>query len=781
MDSKFDLKLAIDQACDTAQRFLDELRLNKPKNTNNQDMGDVRLLDAFLRQIPIPPQPDRPKGAMPLQGLGFGIVHSGDDSAFDLDEAIDQACDTAQRFLDELRLNKPKDTDIQGMGDVRLLDAFIRQIPIPPQPDRPKGDVPLKGLGFGIIQQREEPNPLIQDSLVPDSVPGELKPLLKFIYAGEGGYESFNRGKAGDSPGGWPGGLQKLTIAQIMDLQRQDKVFAVGAAQFIPSTLKDYALKESGLKGSDLFNAENQDRLAMALLLGKKRPKLASYLKGENNDLDAAQTDLAKEWASVPLPNGKGFYDGDSAGNRASHEVAAVRKALEGARSALMEIRGNGASKRNAQINISDSHHGTSQSVLKPKIKEFIRSPNFNSRKGTSINTVVVHYTTDTLESAINTFKSGSSKVSAHYIIDKNGDIYQMVKDADRAWHAEQANSSSIGIEHVAKKGDQLTSAQEISSVQLIKWLMSEYGITLSNIKAHKQFSKTSCPGNIFGDAFDDSSLPKFKEWVAKNFSKSAASSGKLGPSGLGLYIVQGGDTLSAIAELHDATVSEVLRLNPDISDPDKLFVGQRIIVSRVDGDDEFVNSSSPALNLPVVISEKQLSPPSYQEFSHPLLGKITITGGFMEPHSHSRKGPLKAIFLNETLRTLEPSDRNIGIDYDVQDRRVKAWYGGVVTRAGNEGGYGRRVHIQLDVKYKYQGRTFTVYQAYAHLQQIQVSEGQKISQGQEIGIMGGSGASGDNTYPPHVDLSTYLFVDKEMVQLNPQSLDRQLASTLTA
>ncbi|NJR67064.1 MAG: N-acetylmuramoyl-L-alanine amidase, partial [Leptolyngbyaceae cyanobacterium CRU_2_3] len=39
-------------------------------------------------------------------------------------------------------------------------------------------------------------------------------------------------------------------------------------------------------------------------------------------------------------------------------------------------------------------------------------------------------------ESTRNHFLNAASEVSAHYIIDKNGDIYQMVKDADKAWHA---------------------------------------------------------------------------------------------------------------------------------------------------------------------------------------------------------------------------------------------------------------------------------------------------------------------------------------------------------
>lgn len=160
-----------------------------------------------------------------------------------------------------------------------------------------------------------------------------IKSLLEFIYSGEGGYSSVNRGKAGDTPGGAPE-LTKLTIGQVKAAQKAGKWFAVGAAQFIPTTLP-MAQADAGLPDSALFNPENQDRLATALLLGRKRPKLAAYLTGKSADLDAAQTDMALEWASVPGPDGRGAYDGDSAGNRATKKVEAVRKALTDARAAL--------------------------------------------------------------------------------------------------------------------------------------------------------------------------------------------------------------------------------------------------------------------------------------------------------------------------------------------------------------------------------------------------------------------------------------------------------------
>ena len=198
-----------------------------------------------------------------------------------------------------------------------------------------------------------------------------------------------------------------------------------------------------------------------------------------------------------------------------------------------------------------------------------------------------------------------------------------------------------------------MTAAQEKSSVHLIKWLMTEYKIAKENIKAHKQVLGTSCPGNIFGDDIDDTNVPKFKAWVAKNFSNNVTPTLRpLSPSGLGLYIVQPGDTLAAIADRHDMTLDALLALNPSIQNPDLIFPGQKITVARVDGDDDLIVTTSRRLKLPIPITANlNLTLVNYQDFSHPLLGSITITGGYMEPNGHSLKPELKAIFLDGTLK----------------------------------------------------------------------------------------------------------------------------------
>ena len=104
-----------------------------------------------------------------------------------------------------------------------------------------------------------------------------------------------------------------------------------------------------------------------------------------------------------------------------------------------------------AALNLApaDDGHGISHGIDKPIIKQFIQSPNYSSRNGVKIDMVVMHFTDGpTARGAINRFldqHDPQGRVSAHYIIDRNGDIYQMVADDDKAWHAKAANPRSIG------------------------------------------------------------------------------------------------------------------------------------------------------------------------------------------------------------------------------------------------------------------------------------------------------------------------------------------------
>src|SRR5947209_6601354 len=80
-------------------------------------------------------------------------------------------------------------------------------------------------------------------------------------------------------------------------------------------------------------------------------------------------------------------------------------------------------------------------------------SPIFDER---SVALVVIHYTADDDAAvALRTLTSPAAKVSAHYLVARDGEIVQLVDERARAWHAGASrwgsivdvNSASIGIE----------------------------------------------------------------------------------------------------------------------------------------------------------------------------------------------------------------------------------------------------------------------------------------------------------------------------------------------
>ena len=90
--------------------------------------------------------------------------------------------------------------------------------------------------------------------------------------------------------------------------------------------------------------------------------------------------------------------------------------------------------------------------VFKPRT-----SPNFGSRnKSIQIDMLLIHYTgLPSTEVSLKRMCDPEMEVSAHYLIDEKGFIYQLVAEKDRAWHAgvsywageTDTNSRSIGIE----------------------------------------------------------------------------------------------------------------------------------------------------------------------------------------------------------------------------------------------------------------------------------------------------------------------------------------------
>ena len=109
---------------------------------------------------------------------------------------------------------------------------------------------------------------------------------------------------------------------------------------------------------------------------------------------------------------------------------------------------------------------------------------------------VVVHYTEGSYAGCISWFQNCDAQVSAHYVIrSRDGQVTQMVREADKAWHARSANAYTIGIEHEAF-GDiasYFTDAMYQSSADLVSNICSRY----ESIDGHRTFYRDTLDNGI--------------------------------------------------------------------------------------------------------------------------------------------------------------------------------------------------------------------------------------------------------------------------------------------
>ncbi len=77
----------------------------------------------------------------------------------------------------------------------------------------------------------------------------------------------------------------------------------------------------------------------------------------------------------------------------------------------------------------------------------------------------------------------------AHFIVDTDGTIYQLVPLNTICRHTVGLNWTAIGIEHVGLSGrDVLRNPRQLdASLHLTAWLMSRYGIALGNVIGHNE------------------------------------------------------------------------------------------------------------------------------------------------------------------------------------------------------------------------------------------------------------------------------------------------------
>lgn len=135
------------------------------------------------------------------------------------------------------------------------------------------------------------------------------------------------------------------------------------------------------------------------------------------------------------------------------------------------------------------------------KLIHKFKSPNFNERKSQKIYFIIIHYTSlKSISESIEHLCSKKNKVSSHYLISKSGQIYNLVSEKKRAWHAGQSfwnsivdiNSYSIGIEldySPFDKNNKFNKNLINSLIELLNYLIKKYKIRLENVLGHSDIA----------------------------------------------------------------------------------------------------------------------------------------------------------------------------------------------------------------------------------------------------------------------------------------------------
>jgi N-acetyl-anhydromuramyl-L-alanine amidase AmpD len=131
-------------------------------------------------------------------------------------------------------------------------------------------------------------------------------------------------------------------------------------------------------------------------------------------------------------------------------------------------------------------------------------SGNYMHNGPRTIDMIVIHKADGSAQSCYNWFQSPQAKVSAHYVVDDGGNVFQMVPDQNIAYHCGNSpyNRRSIGIENGG-----WTHKNDISDIhlrglaKLTRWLCDKYRIPKdrSHIIGHDEVPDPGHPGRFGG------------------------------------------------------------------------------------------------------------------------------------------------------------------------------------------------------------------------------------------------------------------------------------------
>ena len=127
-------------------------------------------------------------------------------------------------------------------------------------------------------------------------------------------------------------------------------------------------------------------------------------------------------------------------------------------------------------------------------------SPNFRTPRRKPVTAIIIHATAGECAGALRTLcdprtDNPAARVSAHYLVDRDGTITHLVHESDEAWHAGESiwngvpnvNDFSVGIELVNRNDglDPYPEPQLAACAALVKAIMTDYGVQRADVVGH--------------------------------------------------------------------------------------------------------------------------------------------------------------------------------------------------------------------------------------------------------------------------------------------------------
>lgn len=146
--------------------------------------------------------------------------------------------------------------------------------------------------------------------------------------------------------------------------------------------------------------------------------------------------------------------------------------------------------------------------TLDPDKYTLVGAHRYTKGRSRPIDRIIIHHNAanNWTSEQVRDLWNNSREASAHYQVEANGVIGQLVNDVDTAWHAANAdiNARSIGIEHANISGPprwQISDKTVEEGAHLTAALCRGYKLGRpqwgKNVFGHSQFAATSCPHQL--------------------------------------------------------------------------------------------------------------------------------------------------------------------------------------------------------------------------------------------------------------------------------------------